>query len=122
MAVTLFVVFLGSMALSTPPNAAELRVATQDVKTRVVATVEEHAEKTPTPLPKEWLDNANQTNGLLHLNFLDGIPILWIVVIFIALIGAVYYLVVGRTKAFAPVVSPAEDDAPLAGSGAAPPA
>src|SRR5947209_2507309 len=64
----------------------------------------------------------NQTNGLLHLNFLDGIPILWIVVVFIALIGAVYYLVVGRTKAFAPVVAPSEDDAPLAGTGAAPPA
>ena len=39
--------------------------------------------------------------------------------IFIALIGAVYYLVVGRTKAFAPVVAPSEDDAPFAGSGAA---
>ena len=65
MAVTLFVVFLGSMALSTPPNAAELRIATQDVRTRVVATVEEHAEKTPTPLPKEWLNNASQTNGML---------------------------------------------------------
>ena len=64
----------------------------------------------------------NQTNGLLHLNFLDGVPILWIVVIFIALIGAIYYLVVGRTKTFAPVVSPSEDDAPLAGTGAAPPA
>jgi len=60
---------------------------------------------------------ANQTNGLLHLNFLDGIPILWIVVIFIALIGAIYYLIVGRTKRFAPVVAPAEDDAPLAGTG-----
>ncbi len=36
----------------------------------------------------------------------------------IALIGAIYYLVVGRTKAFAPIVTPAEDDAPLAGSGA----
>jgi amino acid transporter len=64
----------------------------------------------------------NQTNGLLHLNFLDGVPILWTVVIFIALIGAIYYLAVGRRKTFPPVVTPAEDDAPLAGSGAAPPA
>src|SRR5438105_12982104 len=55
----------------------------------------------------------SQTAGLLKLGFLDGIPILWIVVIFIALIGAVYYLVVGRTKRFAPVVAPAEDDAAL---------
>jgi len=59
----------------------------------------------------------NQTAGLLKLGFLDGIPILWIVVIFIVLIGAVYYLVVGRTKAFAPIVTPSEDDAPLAGTG-----
>jgi len=40
-------------------------------------------------------------------------------VVFIALIGAIYYLVVGRTKRFAPVVAPSEDDAPFAGSGAA---
>jgi amino acid transporter len=52
----------------------------------------------------------NQTNGLLHLNFLDGVPILWTVVVFIALVGAIYYLVVGRTKAFAPVTTPPEDD------------
>jgi amino acid transporter len=62
----------------------------------------------------------SQTGGLLHLNFLDGVPILWTVVIFIALIGAVYYLAVGRRKTFPPVVSPsADDDAPLAGTGLA---
>ena len=59
-----------------------------------------------------------QEGGLLHLNFLDGVPILWTVVIFIVLIGAVYYLAAGRKKRFAPVVAPAEDDAPFAGSGA----
>jgi amino acid transporter len=63
----------------------------------------------------------NQTSGLLHLNFLDGIPILWTVVIFIVLIGAIYYLIVGRTKAFAPVTVPSEEDSvgqPAGGSGA----
>ena len=55
----------------------------------------------------------NQTNGLLKLGFLDGIPILWTVVIFIVLIGVIYYLAVGRTKAFAPVTAPSGDDAPL---------
>jgi amino acid transporter len=58
-----------------------------------------------------------QEGGLLKLGFLDGIPILWTVVIFIALIGAVYYLAVGRRKTFPPVVAPSEDDdAPLAGA------
>jgi amino acid transporter len=64
----------------------------------------------------------NQTSGLLHLNFLDGVPILWTVVVFIVLIGAIYYLIVGRTKAFAPVTVPSEEDSvaqPAGGSGAA---
>jgi amino acid transporter len=53
-----------------------------------------------------------QTNGLLSLGlgFLNRIPILWTVVIVIALIGAIYYLIVGRTKAFAPVTAPSPDD------------
>jgi amino acid transporter len=52
-----------------------------------------------------------------HIGFLNDIPILWTVVVFIALVGAIYYLVRGRTKAFAPVVAPAGDDPaqPLAG-------
>jgi amino acid transporter len=54
----------------------------------------------------------NQTAGLLSLGlgFLNGIPILWSVAIFIALIGAIYYLIVGRTKAFAPIIAPSPDD------------
>ena len=56
-----------------------------------------------------------QTAGLLSfgLSFLNKIPILWTVVVVIALIGAIYYLAVGRTKAFAPVTAPSGDDAPL---------
>jgi amino acid transporter len=65
----------------------------------------------------------NQTAGLLSLGlgFLNGIPILWSVAIFIVLIGAIYYLIVGRSKAFAPVIAPSpDDDLPaVAGPGAA---
>ena len=59
----------------------------------------------------------NQTGGLLSfgLSFLNGIPILWTVVIGIALIGAIYYLIRGRTKAFAPVTLPSDDDLPVGG-------
>ena len=41
--------------------------------------------------------------------------------VFIVLVGAIYYLIVGRTKAFAPVTAPPEDDPIEAagGSGAA---
>jgi amino acid transporter len=54
----------------------------------------------------------NQTGGLLSLGlgFLNRIPILWSVAIFIVLIGAIYYLIVGRSKDFAPVTAPSPDD------------
>jgi hypothetical protein len=37
----------------------------------------------------------------------------------VVLIGAIYYLAVGRTKEFAPVVTPAGDDEPLVTDAAA---
>jgi amino acid transporter len=62
----------------------------------------------------------NQTGGLLTfgVSFLNDIPILWTVAIGIAVIGAIYYLAVGRTKAFAPVTKPSpDDDLPVVGGG-----
>jgi len=61
----------------------------------------------------------NQTGGLLSfgVGFLNGIPILWTVVIFIALIGALYFLIAGRNKEFAPVLAPSPDDPPVASAG-----
>jgi urea carboxylase system permease len=55
-----------------------------------------------------------------HISFLNKIPILWTVFAVIAIIGLVYYLVTGRSKQFAPVVTPAEDDAPLVGGATQP--
>jgi len=60
----------------------------------------------------------DQTGGLLSfgIGFVDKIPILWTVVVVIAAIGAIYYLVTGQRKEFAPVVAPPPDDAlPAAG-------
>jgi urea carboxylase system permease len=53
-----------------------------------------------------------QTGGLLSLgaSFLNRIPILWTVAVGIALIGAIYYLAVGRRKNFPPVTLPSPDD------------
>jgi amino acid transporter len=55
-------------------------------------------------------------SGLLnfHIGFLNKIPILWTVFVFIVVVGAIYYLWAGRSKEFAPVITPPEDDAPLA--------
>jgi len=54
-----------------------------------------------------------------HIGFLNGIPILWTVFIVLAVIGALYYLITGQRKEFAPVVAPAPDD-PLPATGPAP--
>jgi amino acid transporter len=53
-----------------------------------------------------------QTGGLLSLgaSFLNRIPILWTVAVGIALIGAIYYLAVGRRKTFPPLTAPSQDD------------
>jgi amino acid transporter len=61
----------------------------------------------------------SQTGGLLSfgLSFLDKIPILWTVAIFIVLIGALYYLIVGRSKDFAPVTAPSPDDPQVPATG-----
>jgi hypothetical protein len=48
-----------------------------------------------------------------HVGFLNKIPILWTVFVFILLVGTLYYLLVGRRKEFAPVITPAADDEPL---------
>jgi amino acid transporter len=52
-----------------------------------------------------------------HIDFLNKIPILWTVFVFVVLVGAIYYLAVGRRKEFAPVIAPAGDDAPLVSAG-----
>jgi amino acid transporter len=45
-----------------------------------------------------------------HISFLNKIPILWTVVIFIVLVGAIYYLIAGRRKEFPPLTAPPGDD------------
>jgi urea carboxylase system permease len=51
-----------------------------------------------------------------HMGWLNGIPILWSVFVFIVLIGAIYYGLVGRNKEFAQVVVPADEPVPAGGA------
>jgi urea carboxylase system permease len=68
---------------------------------------------TSNPEPRQTLPPA-QLN--FHVGFLNDIPILWTVAIFIALVGGVYYLITGRRKEFAPVTVPADEPAPAGGA------
>jgi len=68
------------------------------------------------PKPNETVVGTGKSATQLlnfHLSFLNGIPILWTVVVVIALIGVIYYAVAGRNKQFPAVTAPAGDDAPL---------
>jgi amino acid transporter len=54
-----------------------------------------------------------------HVDFLNKIPILWTVFIVILIIGALYYLITGRSKDFAPVTAPPDGEPVPAAEGAA---
>ena len=117
------IVILRARTRGWPKTPAPFRLGRWGMLVNIVALVYGGAMLVNFAWPRPASNpKPEQTGGLLHLNFLDGVPILWTVAIFITLVGAVYYLAVGRTKAFAPVVAPSGDDAPFAGTGAAPPA
>jgi urea carboxylase system permease len=63
------------------------------------------------PEPKEEVVNKSQLLNF-HIGFLNDIPILWTVLIFILIVGALYYLITGRSKEFAPVTAPADEPVP----------
>jgi amino acid transporter len=69
------------------------------------------------PEPKQTvIAGVQQLN--FHIGFLNDIPILWTVFLVIVLIGAIYYLITGRTKEFAPVMAPDNEPVPAAGGAA----
>jgi urea carboxylase system permease len=71
------------------------------------------------PEPSQTVIGGVQTLDF-HIGFLDKIPILWTVFLFIILVGAVYYGVAGRNKEFAAVMAPSPDDpVPAAEAGGA---
>jgi amino acid transporter len=116
------IVIMRARARGWPRTRAPFRLGRWGVLVNIVALLYGGAMLVNFAWPRAASNpKPNQTAGLLHLNFLDGVPVLWTVVVFIALIGALYYLIVGRTKAFAPVTAPPEDDPIEAarGSGAA---
>jgi urea carboxylase system permease len=66
--------------------------------------------------PRPQSNPTPTQSGVLHLGFLNGVPILWTVFLVILIIGVLYYSFTGRRKEFGPVQAPAGDDAPLVAS------
>jgi urea carboxylase system permease len=67
------------------------------------------------PQPKQEVVDKSQLLNF-HVGFLNDIPILWTVLIFILIVGALYYLITGRSKEFAPVTAPADEPVPAGGA------
>src|SRR4029077_7744733 len=65
------------------------------------------------PQPKQEVVAGSQLLNF-HIGFLNDIPILWTVFIFILVVGALYYLITGRNKEFAPVTAPEGEPLPAA--------
>jgi amino acid transporter len=114
------IVIMRARARGWPKTSAPFRLGRWGILVNIVALLYGGAMLINFAWPRVASNpKPNQTAGLLTfgLRFLNDIPILWTVVIVIALIGAIYYLVRGRTKEFAPVVLPSDDDVPVAGGG-----
>ncbi len=67
------------------------------------------------PQPKQVIVAKTQILNF-HIGFLNDIPILWTVLIFVVLLGTIYYLLVGRTKQFAAVTAPGGEPIPAEGA------
>jgi amino acid transporter len=107
------IVIMRARARGWPKVKAPFRLGRWGLLVNVVALLYGGAMLVNFAWPRvESNPKPEQTGGLLSfgLSFLDKIPILWTVVVVIVLIGAIYYLIVGRTKAFAPVTAPSDDD------------
>ncbi len=114
------IVIMRARARGWPKTSAPFRLGRWGILVNIVALLYGAAMLVNFAWPRVASNpKPNQTAGLLTfgLSFLNDIPILWTVVIVIVLIGAIYYLIRGRTKDFVPVTLPSDDDVPVVGSG-----
>jgi amino acid transporter len=111
--------FLGNMAIMRarargwPKTSAPFKLGGWGLVVNVVALLYGGAMLINFAWPRVASNpKPNQTAGLLTfgMSWLNGIPILWTVAVFIVLVGALYYLITGRRKEFAPVITPPGDD------------
>jgi amino acid transporter len=113
--------FLGNIAIlrarlgGWPRTTAPFRLGRWGIVVNVVGLLYGGAMLVNFAWPRIQSNMTPDQSGVLnfHVGFLNKIPILWTVFVFILLVGTLYYLLVGRRKEFAPVITPAADDEPL---------
>ena len=111
--------FLGNLAIlrarlrGWPKTAAPFRLGRWGLPVNILGLLYGGAMLVNFAWPRAASNPTPKQSGVLHLGFLDGVPILWTVIVVIVLIGVVYYAALGRRKPVAPLVVPEGDDAPL---------
>ena len=114
--------FLGNMAIlrarlrGWPKTDAPFKLGRWGLVVNVIGLLYGAAMLVNFAWPRAASNPTPKQTGLLlnfHIGWLNGIPILWTVVVVIAVIGVLYYAITGQRKEFPAVPVPAEDDAPL---------
>jgi amino acid transporter len=104
-------VIMAARARGWPKTRAPFRLGRWGVLVNVVALVYGGAMLVNFAWPRVASNPEPRQVSLSYgISFINRIPILWSVAILIALIGAIYYLITGRRKTFAPVTTPPGDD------------
>jgi amino acid transporter len=123
--------FLGNMAIlrarlnGWPRAKAPFKLGRWGVAINIVGLLYGGAMLVNFAWPRAVSNPTPKQSGVLdfHIGFLNGIPILWTVLVVIVVIGAIYYLITGRNKDVVPIMTPAPDDAipanPAGAAGAA---
>ena len=117
--------FLGNLAIlrdrlrGWPRTSAPFRLGGWGLVVNIIGLIYGGTMLVNFAWPRPQSNPTPKQEGLLlnfHMGWLNGIPILWTVLIFILIVGTLYYLITGRSKEFAPVIAPAGEPAQAGGA------
>jgi len=115
--------FLGNLAIlrdrlrGWPRTSAPFRLGNWGLVINILGLLYGGAMLVNFAWPRAASNPTPKQSGALnfHMGWLNGIPILWSVFVFIVIVGLLYYLIAGRSKRFEPVLLPADEPSPLGG-------
>ena len=118
-----FSYFMGNLAIlrdrlrGWPRTSAPFRLRRWGLVVNILGLVYGGAMLVNFAWPRLASNMTPKQSGVLdfHMGWLNSIPILWTVFVFIVLVGSLYYLIAGRRKEFAPVTLPADEPSPIGG-------
>jgi urea carboxylase system permease len=113
--------FLGNMAIlrdrlrGWPRTSAPFRLRRWGLVVNILGLLYGGAMLVNFAWPRAASNPTPKQSGLVnfHMGWLNGIPLLWSVFVFVVVVGLLYYLAAGRRKQFAPAALPADEPSPM---------